>query len=521
MKALTRNAALAVAAATLSAAVLTAPALAAIPSGNIVTNPSFETSTAGWYGDQATLTREANADAPDGDYVARLAAGSGSTYEMGDTSAVVQAAPQGTSYAIAARVSKGAESTVGDLVRLGVREIGPAGVVREVVSPVQGMGSAFKSFSLSVTPATGNALAVFVRAESGVTSTDSILIDQVTVVPSGSAGTTPTPTPTTPPTTEPTTPPTTQPTTPPTTVPTTPPTTPPTTTPTVSVSTAAQLDTALDNATPGTVIQLADGTYSGKFVGAANGTASKPITLQGSRKAILTTGSLSSGYGLQITGDYWKLNGFAVKTAAKGIVLDRSSYTVIDGVEVANIANEGVHFRTSSDHGTIQNSYIHNTGADGKSYGEGIYLGSAVSNWETYMGSSTTPDASSYGVARNNTLTDIPGEAIDIKEGTVSGVIEGNTMTRTGTSGVNNADSAVDVKGKNYTIRNNTVATSRLDAFQVHELASGYGVGNIFSGNTVSGIPGYEVRDDSSNTNTVMCKASNAALGLTNVSCTP
>ena len=61
----------------------------------------------------------------------------------------------------------------------------------------------------------------------------------------------------------------------------------------------------------------------------------------------------------------------------------------------------------------------------------------------------------------------IAAEAIDIKEGTKYGLIEGNIFDGTGMTGENNADSWVDMKGSYYRIYNNSGTKSLTDGFQV------------------------------------------------------
>jgi nitrous oxidase accessory protein NosD len=151
---------------------------------------------------------------------------------------------------------------------------------------------------------------------------------------------------------------------------------------TVSVSTAAQLAAALTAAVPGQTIRLANGTYNGNFVATASGTAAAPIILSGSRQAVLASSSVKSGYVLHLSGaNYWQLNGFAVTGAQKGIVLDESGHDVINGVEVHGVGDEGIHLRQGSSNDLVENSYVHNTGLSSAQYGEGIYVGSAESNW--------------------------------------------------------------------------------------------------------------------------------------------
>jgi len=288
----------------------------------------------------------------------------------------------------------------------------------------------------------------------------------------------------------------------------------------VSVSTAAQLDTALKNATPGSTISLADGKYVGKFIAPKDGTKDQPINLVGSSKAVLTTDSLSKGYGLNITGDYWNVKGISVTKSGKGIMLDGSVGSVVDNVDVGNIGDEGVHFRKNSSDGIIMNSKIHDTGLDSPSYGEGVYIGSAKSNWASIMGSSTTPDRSDRVVVKNNQIFNTTTEGVDVKEGTVDGTVTGNVFTNSGFSGANYGDSWVDVKGNNYTISNNSGNGTLLDAFQVHQALAGWGNNNKFSNNSATGIKGYLVSVQKGVTGTVVsCQDTTAKLGLSNVSC--
>jgi len=345
-------------------------------------------------------------------------------------------------------------------------------------------------------------------------------------VSAGSAPTTPAPTPTVPPVTPaPTAPPTAPPVTP---APT--PTAPPVVTPAptapaagslITVRTADELTKALAAVKPAGTIVLEKGTYTGKFVAAVDGTSEKPITLRGSSEAVLTTGSLSKGYGLHITGDNWNVKGISVNKAAKGIVLDGSENSVIESVDVGFIGDEGVHFRKNSTGGTISDSSVHDTGLDSPSYGEGVYIGSAKSNWNSIMGSSSTPDRSDRVTVKNNRIYNTTTEGIDVKEGTTGGVLSGNVFTNSGFSGENYGDSWVDVKGNGYTITGNSGAGTKLDAFQVHRALEGWGNDNSFSANSViSGVPGYLVSLQSGTTgNTVACQPTAAGLGVANIQC--
>lgn len=310
---------------------------------------------------------------------------------------------------------------------------------------------------------------------------------------------------------------------------------------TITVSTATQLSAALSAAKPGDTIALADGDYGGAFVATKPGTASAPITLTGSAKAVLhdplfnpgdtDCPSGQTGYGLWLQGaSYWNIKGISVTNSKKGIVLDGASHVTIDGVSVHDIGYEGVHFRKSSAYGVIKNSTVYNTGKEEPGYGEGVYLGSANSNWECYgTGGGESPDAGDYIQVLDNKIgPGVAAEGIDVKEGTHDGLISGNTLDGTGEKNQNSGDSTIDVKGDRYTITGNKVTHPYLDGFQVHNVWENAGCGTTFSKNTFTltnssgyGINATNQSDCVSQKKPNVIGASNTATGGKGVSKTP
>ena len=290
---------------------------------------------------------------------------------------------------------------------------------------------------------------------------------------------------------------------------------------TITVSTADELRSALSTARPGQTIHLSDGAYVGTFTASVSGTPQLPITLTGSRGALLTAGSITGGYGLHVTGSYWVINGFSVARSGKGIVLDGSLHTRISGVDVGYIGDEGVHFRHGSSDSSIVDSTVHDTGLKAPGFGEGIYIGSAHSNWASVMGSSSTPDRTDRVVVMGNHLVNTSAEGVDVKEGTTGGSLLSNVFTNAGYSGANFADSWVDIKGNGYLIAGNSGSAARSDAFQVHQAIVGWGLGNDFLTNgPVSAVPGYLVNDATRNGGTfVQCQTTTAGRGLSNLRC--
>ncbi len=311
----------------------------------------------------------------------------------------------------------------------------------------------------------------------------------------------------------------------------------------VTVTNVTSLIDALNTAHPGMTITMADGRYSGKdakdynakskpsgtptspgrFNIRVSGTEAAPITLRGSRNAVLDGGGAGGGYGLNLLGaSYWKLQGFTVTEATKGVVLDGSSHVTIDGLYVHDVGQEGIHLRAFSSYNVVTNCLVENTGVKTPSFGEGIYLGSAVSNWGRYTGGK--PDTSDYNQVIGNTIRHTGAENIDIKEGTTGGVIQNNSFDAVGMSG-SWADSWVDVKGNNYMITGNrgTVSgpSALKDGFQTHVITTngeslGSGDGNVFVDNIVdlggaTGV-GFWIHNPKTTNNKIDC-ASNKVTG--------
>jgi hypothetical protein len=256
---------------------------------------------------------------------------------------------------------------------------------------------------------------------------------------------------------------------------------------TVKVTDAASLASALAVAKPGLTIEMADGTYNGRFTINRAGQQGSPITLRGSRNAIINGGDTSSGYDLHLDGaNFWQLVGFTVTGGQKGIMTDRTSDTVMSGIDVGNTGEEGVHVGDFSSNNVLQNSVVHDTGKIQPGFGEGLYLGTAELNWAKK--SNGQPDRSDNNKAIDNTFKNTASENIDVKEETSGGLIAGNSFDGSGLSGVNFADSVMDVKGTGYRILGNVTsgASPNLKSgFRTHVITdpSTSGCGNTFLDN--------------------------------------
>jgi hypothetical protein len=85
---------------------------------------------------------------------------------------------------------------------------------------------------------------------------------------------------------------------------------------------------------------------------------------------------------------------------------------VIQGLTVQNIGDEGIHLRSFSSDNLVVGNTVRDTGKRREKFGEGIYIGSATSNWEKY--SQGRPDRSDRNVVRGNSISATTAESVDI-----------------------------------------------------------------------------------------------------------
>ena len=220
---------------------------------------------------------------------------------------------------------------------------------------------------------------------------------------------------------------------------------------------------------------------------------------------------------------YWRLVGFTVREGQKGVMADGTTDTVVQDLTVTQIGDEAVHLRANSTDNVVRGLTISDTGLRRVKFGEGVYVGSAVSNWCDITG--CEPDRSDRNVVVANTISRTAAESVDIKEGTTGGVLADNTFDGAGMRG--DTDSWVDVKGNGWLVQANHGTTTKRSGFEVNLQADGWGTANTFDANTadVDGPGyGYELRpptDDPAADNRVTCTntATGAAEGLTNTTC--
>jgi hypothetical protein len=288
-----------------------------------------------------------------------------------------------------------------------------------------------------------------------------------------------------------------------------------------AVSTASALKSALSSAHPGETIVLAPGVYTGDFTASHSGTASAPITLCGSRDAVLEGESVKKGYTFYLDhASWWRVEGFTVQGGQKGVMADGADHDLLDGLYVHGTGDEAIHLRSASSDDTVSHCVVRDTGLLSQFFGEGLYVGSAHKNWCKYSG--CQPDRSDDDVLSDNNIADTTAENIDIKEGTTGGKIIGNQFDGTGM--VESAATGwINVKGNDWTIQGNTGVNSVKNGYQVHQVYPGWGIGNVFTANRaqVNG-PGYGIYVQNKRLQTVVACSnvvSAAGKGLSSIAC--
>lgn len=289
---------------------------------------------------------------------------------------------------------------------------------------------------------------------------------------------------------------------------------------TMDVTDGSSLQAALDMAGPGETIALADGRYEGHFVTTQSGTATEPVFLCGSPDTVLDGGSVEDdGHTFHLDGaQHWRLVGFSVTGGQKGVMADNTVGSVIQGLTVAGVGDEAIHLRSNSTDNLVIDNTISDTGLREQDYGEGIYIGSAVSNWCTYT--DCEPDRSDRNVVKGNTISATTSEPVDIKEGTTGGVLVDNVFDG---SSMSEADTWVNLKGNNYLVEGNRGTSASENGFETHDILPGWGDFNVFRDNSgsVDGS-GYGIASWPEGSNVVDCSndLGDAAEGLSNIDCT-
>lgn len=224
-----------------------------------------------------------------------------------------------------------------------------------------------------------------------------------------------------------------------------------------TVGSTTELNAALSNARRGDVIRLAPNTvFSGtKRVTNRSGTKSRPIVVCGSRSAVWTGDFRADGM------NWWVFQGFTIRDAFQSFHAKRSSHNRVQGLEIFNVAQEGIHWLCSSVGNVVRGNWIHDTGTGPHpEWGEAVYLGTHPGNLETQCSQSTLDRSDSNQVIDNRFGPNVRSEDVDAKEGTRWGVIARNSSDGRGKVAIaGNFSSSIKVQQqtRGYRIEGNII----------------------------------------------------------------
>lgn len=253
--------------------------------------------------------------------------------------------------------------------------------------------------------------------------------------------------------------------------------------PTMQVADADDLRTALAAAKPGSVIYLADGVYKGRFRATTAATASNPVWLCGSPRAVLDGGGPQRGNTLHLAGaSHWRVQGLTVRGGQKGVMADRVTGVMLRGLTVHSVGDEAIHLRQHSSENVVTGNVISDTGLRTPEFGEGVYVGSSHTNWCTLT--DCEPDAGDRNEILDNVVFATTAEPVDIKEGTADGTVAGNQLDGAAMGG-DVPESWVAVKGNGWRVVANEGRHSPSYGFQVARVGpDGWGRDNTVAENT-------------------------------------
>lgn len=302
----------------------------------------------------------------------------------------------------------------------------------------------------------------------------------------------------------------------------------------VNVSTTTELTSATLNAKAGDTIWVASGKYelpssncqNDKFVNetgrdcgriwlGADGTKNNPIVLAGSDPAnppeIYGT-AVNSNYGIHVTGNYVVLKNLKIHTFSKGVVFDNSVGALMEDCEVYHTGTELVHVRDSSQQVTLNRNFIHGSGFDVAQYGEGIYVGTYYKGWASsqqsdknagFWGESASQHRySGYDWRVNDTkitcniVKATTAENIDVKEGTIRGIVQGNMFIGDSTNydgQVDHDDANIDMKGASWSVTGNYFYNSLNDKLPYYNSHFRYFVEEVVMPSNKADRPGSNI----------------------------
>jgi hypothetical protein len=291
---------------------------------------------------------------------------------------------------------------------------------------------------------------------------------------------------------------------------------------------------ALDEAEPGTTINLAPGEYREQLATQRDGQPGAPITIKGPETGQDRSGRYQATlYGtdriVSVDHSYYVFEGFTIdgqeKLKGRQFPEDLSAITAfkqsvardvedgrliyvgasnesrdITGIEIRNMflsgaGGECVRLRNNAHDNVIADSVIQYCGLFGKKSGnnerfefhngEGVYIGTSPKSENQPMHEN---DQSSGNRVTGNIIRPFGSECFNVKENAHDNVFENNQCFGNAESGEFDG-SSIELRGHNNIVRNNTISGSEGVAIKIKSDSREYDKGgNVVEGNKISGV---------------------------------
>ncbi len=234
---------------------------------------------------------------------------------------------------------------------------------------------------------------------------------------------------------------------------------------------------ALDYAKPGDTVKIADGEYKQSFSSVRDGTKKRPITIEGSRKAIIYG---SGSRIIEINHSFLQLKGFSVNGKSgdgtkKSDYKDKLIYVIgkeknngvhgllLTDLSLENAGGECLRLRYQAHDNEVSKSIIKNCGvydfkfSDGGKNGEGIYVGTAPEQLSDGKNPTNGRDTSNNNWIHDNQIETYGNECVDIKESAHDNLVENNSCSHQ----MDSESGGLDARGSNNTFRGNKVFNNK------------------------------------------------------------
>jgi hypothetical protein len=191
--------------------------------------------------------------------------------------------------------------------------------------------------------------------------------------------------------------------------------------PEVEVRNDAELRAALDATSGGGKILVHPGQYSCLDLEGRNYSSSAPLLIEGigenNTDAIFTANcSLTIDFD---NSSYIRIKNIGVRGGLSGITANRSHHIIIDGLDISETRQGGIHIHNDSTYVDIINNEVYGTGVQNSQWGECIYVGTG---WDRDF-----PDVTTNVWIENNHIHHCGfGEGINIKQEVFDTTIRGN-----------------------------------------------------------------------------------------------